>query len=112
MSANIGIEARLLMASIGTGTGLMAIYDLLRLWRIVIRHSWFVVGIEDLCYWIFAGLTTFYLLYLGNDGTIRLYLIGSVLLAMLGYEYFFHSFLRKTLKKLVGCFRMKKSGRV
>ena len=40
MSPNIQIEARLLVLSMGLGAGLMASYDVLRLLRLMVRHSW------------------------------------------------------------------------
>ena len=107
MSSDILAEARLLMFSVLTGAGLMALYDLLRLFRLVITHSWFWIGLEDLLYWIFSGFVTFYLLYMENDGAIRLYVIGAVMVSMLVCDRVLRAFLRKVLKKARRCFRMK-----
>ena len=107
MSPNIHFEARLLMMGITAGACLMALYDLLRVFRAVVRHGWLWVGLEDLIYWIFAGFSVFYLLYRENDGALRLYAIGAVLLSMVVYDRLCSAFFRKMLKKIVRCIRIK-----
>lgn len=99
MSQNILIEARLLGASVLTGAFLMLVYDLLRILRMIIPHGWAAVGVEDLLYWCMAGLATFYLLYRENDGSLRLFMIGTVLLSMTVYDRCFSRFFLKLLKK-------------
>lgn len=99
MSQNIRMEAELLLLSIMTGAALMALYDVLRIFRLIIRHSWIFVGIEDLLYWIAAGIATFYLLYRENDGSLRCYVIVTVFLTMLVYDRILSRFLIKLLKK-------------
>ncbi len=106
MSPNIEFEARLLAMSIATGAGLMIWYDLFRLFRLVVRHSWFWIGLEDLIYWVLSGLVVFYLLYRENDGTLRLYVIGTVLVSMVAYDRIAGAFLRKVLKKAGKCFKI------
>ena len=48
MSPNIHFEVRLLVMGIMAGAGLMALYDLLRLFRALVPHGWFWMGLEDL----------------------------------------------------------------
>jgi len=99
MSQNIRMEAELLCLSLITGMGLMAAYDVLRIFRLLVRHGWLWTGVEDFCYWLTAGLVTFYLLYRENDGSIRWYVIATVLLTMVAYNRIFSCFLLKLLKK-------------
>lgn len=106
MSPSIHFEARLIILGIGAGAGLMALYDILRIFRVIVRHSWLWIGLEDLGYWIFAGFAVFYLLYRENDGVIRLYVIGTVLTAMAVYDHLCSAFFRKVLKKIGRCFRI------
>ena len=106
MSPSIHFEARLLVLGIVAGAGLMALYDVLRVFRMLIRHSWLWVGLEDLGYWIFAGFAVFYLLYRENDGALRLYVISTVLLSMIAYDRLLGAFFRKVLKKMGRCFRI------
>lgn len=95
------------MMSIATGVGLMALYDVLRVFRLLVRHGWLWMGIEDFIYWVFSGFATFYLLYRENDGALRLYVIGSILLAMIVYDRIFSANFLKLLKKAGRCIRMK-----
>lgn len=111
MSPNIQIEARLLALSLVTGAGLMILYDVLRVFRLLVRHGWLWTGVEDLLYWIFAGFATFYLLYRENDGALRFYVIGSVLLAMVIYDRTISAIFLKWLKKAGRCIRMKLTGK-
>ncbi|NBH72232.1 spore cortex biosynthesis protein YabQ [Clostridiaceae bacterium] len=111
MSPNIHFEARLLVMGMITGAGLMALYDLLRIFRVLVRHGWLWVGVEDLGYWVFAGFTVFYLLYRENDGALRLYVISAVLLSMVVYDRLVGAFFRKVLKKVGRCFRIRISRR-
>lgn len=108
MSPNIQTEARLLLLSAATGAGLMAAYDVLRVFRLLVRHSWLWIGIEDFLYWICAGFAVFYLLYRENDGALRLYVIGSVLLTMIIYNQICSSFLLKVLKKAGRCLKINR----
>lgn len=107
MSSDIQVEARLLVMSILTGAGLMALYDVLRVFRLLIRHGWIWTGVEDFIYWAFSGFVTFYLLYLENDGALRFYVIGSILLAMIIYDRLLSSNLLKLLKKTKKWIKMK-----
>ena len=106
MSPNIHFEVRLLVMGIMAGAGLMALYDLLRLFRALVPHGWFWMGLEDLGYWIFAGLAVFYLLYRENDGSLRLYVISTVFFTMIVYDRLCSTFLQKALKKLKRCFKI------
>lgn len=107
MSSAILYEARLLLMSVLAGAGLMALYDGLRIFRLLVPHSWLFIGAEDLLYWIFSGFAVFYLLYRENDGALRIYVIGSILLTMILYDRIFSVNFLKLLKKAGRCFRMR-----
>lgn len=109
MSPNILTEAHLLLLSVVTGAVLMAVYDVLRVFRFLVRHGWLWIGIEDFIYWICAGFAVFYLLYRENDGALRMYVIAGVLLTMIIYDRICSAFLLKVLKKAGKCFKMKYS---
>ena len=88
-------EARLLLHGIAVGVILMAVYDILRFLRMLIPHGSLAVGVEDFCYWIWSGFFTFLFLYRENDG------------AMLAYDRIISRNLRKVLKMVLRCIRMK-----
>lgn len=100
-------EARLLLHGIAVGVILMAVYDILRFLRMLIPHGSLVVGVEDFCYWIWSGFFTFLFLYRENDGALRFYMIGSIFLSMLAYDRIISRNLRKVLKMVLRCIRMK-----
>ena len=106
MSGVIRYEAWLLMLSLATGGWLM-LYDTLRVFRLMIRHSAFAVGLEDFFYWIGAGVVTFNLLYQQNDGGLRAYVIGGVLGGMILYDRLISRIFFKGLKKLGKKFTIK-----
>ena len=107
MSGVIRYEAWLLMLSLATGGWLMLVYDTLRVFRLMIRHSAFAVGLEDFFYWIGAGVVTFNLLYQQNDGGLRAYVIGGVLGGMILYNRLISRIFFKGLKKLGKKFTIK-----
>ena len=107
MSGVIRYEAWLLMLSLATGGWLMLVYDTLRVFRLMIRHSAFAVGLEDFFYWIGAGVVTFNLLYQQNDGGLHAYVIGGVLGGMILYDRLISRIFFKGLKKLGKKFTIK-----
>ena len=107
MSGVIRYEAWLLMLSLATGGWLMLVYDTIRVFRLMIRHSAFAVGLEDFFYWIGAGVVTFNLLYQQNDGGLRAYVIGGVLGGMILYDRLISRIFFKGFKKLCKKFTIK-----
>ena len=97
MSVSIRYEAQLFLMSICTGVGLVMVYDCVRFFRIVCPHKTWVVGAEDLIYGFYCAVMTFSLLYQQNDGNLRGFCIGGVILGMTAYE---HAVSRKVLKRL------------
>lgn len=107
MSVHIVYEIKLLIYSFLTGAGLMMAYDLLRVLRIFIPHSYVVVGLEDMIYWVYAALITFSLLYEQNDGGLRGYAITGVFMGMFLYDRVVSRFFLKFLKNFWKYFKMK-----
>lgn len=60
MSMQIRFEAWLLLLSLLVGCWLMLVYDLLRVLRLMIKHSSFVMGIERLFLLDLCGDSHFY----------------------------------------------------
>lgn len=86
MSAYIQIEVELVVSSFLLGIILMVSYDGLRLFRLLVPHGNFWIGIEDFCYWIYSAVMTFSLLFRENNGILRGYVIVCVFLGMLLYD--------------------------
>lgn len=99
MSETIYYELRLAGSSVATGAGLMMVYDLLRIFRMICPHGSIAVSAEDLCYWIYCAVMTFGLLYEQNNGALRGYVIAGTLLGMAVYQHTVSAILLKYLKK-------------
>ena len=96
MSESIVTEAEIFLKSVGTGAILLAVYDVLQLFRVLIPHRKFLVGAEDVLFWMAAALKIFVMLYRENYGYLRAFSIGGVVLGMILY-----SGVGKALKKVL-----------
>lgn len=86
VSAEILKEADVLLAAFLTGALLLLAYDMLRIIRRLVPHKIWLVGMEDIIFWIGSGIALFAMLYQENSGYIRGFVIGGVLLGMLLYN--------------------------
>lgn len=114
MSITIQYEIQLLAASLAAGACLMALYDILRMFRMIIRHGALWTGIEDLLYWLITSAATFLLLFKQNDGILRSYAISGVLLGMVFYNVSISRIQFKLLKKMekyLTMFKIKRHGK-
>lgn len=111
MSMTIRYELQLLFASLAVGLCLMAVYDGLRVFRVLVPHGNFWTGIEDTVYWAGSSITTFLLLFWQNDGVLRWYAILGVLAGMLVYNLTVSRILMKLLKKVEKYLTIRKTKR-
>jgi spore cortex biosynthesis protein YabQ len=88
MNEFILAEVNFFLASFLFGVLLFLAYDILVILRNIIHHAKFVMAIEDIGFWITAGILIFCMMYLMNDGTIRYYAVISVILGMKLYQVF------------------------
>lgn len=100
-------EAHACWRSLAVGIVLMMIYDIFRLFRLLVKHSVWLIGVEDVIYWVFASFTVFGLFYLENDGALRFYMIGAVIFGMILYDRIVSTNFFRVLKKAGRCFRIK-----
>lgn len=85
VSETIGHEAVFLGVSILVGAGLFLLYDILRIFRRLVRHGNIWIGVEDFLYWLVCTGAVFVMLYQENDGMVRGFALGGVVLGMLLY---------------------------
>lgn len=71
MSGEIVREWHFWLVSIATGAFMAFAYDVIRLFRRLIRHGRLAVDLEDILYWTACFGLSFTLLYYGNNGVIR-----------------------------------------
>ena len=79
-------EFMLFVRAVGAGGFLLAVYDVLRILRIVFRHPGFLVAAEDILYWLFHAVYLFWMMYHQNNGAVRGYIVAGVILGMLVYN--------------------------
>ena len=71
MSGQIVSEGRFLLYCLPSGICITIVYDCLRIFRRVKKHSTGFVALEDLVFWFAAAAFLFYMLYETNNGIIR-----------------------------------------
>ena len=87
-------EIRFLLWSIACGVFLGIAYHVILLFRRIVPHHKLVCGLEDLMYWFFSALLMFAVMLVANDGAIRWFSIGAMILGMV-----IISFLLKYMEK-------------
>ena len=86
MSGEILRELQIVGIAFLSGALITFVYDLLRIFRRMISHGNFWIGIEDLSFWIWTSFWIFSVLYRENDGSLRLYTILSMVIGMIIYN--------------------------
>lgn len=82
VSKTIVGEGSLLLASLLFGMALMLLYDILRIFRHMLKHGTVLTAIEDMLYWLFCAVGIFAMLYRENDGLLRWFVLGGVAIGM------------------------------
>ena len=84
------------------------IYDLLRIFRLVVPHNGFFVSAEDMLFWVYCGGEVFLLMYHKSDGTLRWFAVLGALAGMYLYMRFVSPFFVKyvsfIIKQLISFF--------
>ncbi len=94
-------EARLFIDSLYTGLIIMTLYDVLRLFRRIVKHKDIFVSIEDFLFWNMAGIFIFSLIYSQNDGRIRWFIVVGICIGAYVYEKSFGRFMVKYTSKII-----------
>ena len=110
MSDSLYLEMELAVHSFWLGIVLMASYDLLRLFRMLVPHKDLVIGVEDFLYWTYSALMTFRMLFYENSGVLRGYVIISIFVAMILYDRIVSQTVFGVLKKGKRWFTIKVRG--
>lgn len=103
MMLGIGMEAAIFLYAGLTGIVTFSCYQLLKLFRKLIRHHIIVVNIEDFLYWLGISAYVFRQMYYTTYGSIRwFFVLGIVCGNFLAYfvEKFLEKFLLKWKKSL------------
>ena len=83
VSETIAGEGSLLLASLCFGAALMMLYDIVRIFRNIVKHGTIPMAVEDILYWLLCAVGIFAMLYQENDGLLRWFVLGGVAVGML-----------------------------
>ena len=111
VSREIWEQAALLASCLGLGGWLMFCYDILRISRVIFPRKYWLVGLEDLLYWVYVSLSAFSLLYRQNDGVLRGYVIGCIFLGMFAYDRLISRNVMRLLQKAAKRIKIKRRKR-
>lgn len=101
MSKDIIVELQFFLISILWGALILASYDVLRIFRRVIKHNYFFIAIEDLLFWVITSVFIFAMIYNENNGIIRGFSIMGMALGMVIYHYLLSKFVVKLISELI-----------
>ncbi len=86
MGRLIRFELIFMASAIIQGVKIAAAYDILRLFRVLIKHNNIVTGAEDFIFANAAGVFAFAMIYSCNDGIIRGFAICFIVLGICFYN--------------------------
>lgn len=86
MSQDIVNEITFFMHSFLLGIAITFAYDGFLILRKLIKHSLFMISLEDLIFWIACAIGVFYMLYEENNGTLRWFAVFGATIGMLLYK--------------------------
>ncbi|MCM1256876.1 MAG: spore cortex biosynthesis protein YabQ [Roseburia sp.] len=101
VSPAITQEGGLLLLSFGVGVLLMFSYDILRIFRQIIAHGTFSLGVEDVIYWLACSLVVFAMLYQENDGLLRWFVLAGIALGMMVENHFLSPFIVRFSSRVI-----------
>lgn len=114
MTITISKELMYLFICLFNGFVLTMLYDLLRIFRRIIRHNKSIICLEDIIYGVFIGTYLFKVNFDNNDGTVRLFVLIALVFGGLIYSKLFSNsvvcvisrFFIKIKKKLLELLRI------
>ena len=101
MSSQIVEETLFLYHSVLLGVFVAVIYDIIRIFRRVVKHNRFFLSLEDILYWVFCAWEVFYLLYKESSGVLRWFAILGIALGMFLYLISISRFVVYFISKVV-----------
>jgi len=102
MSAVIYTELRVFLIFVLHGACLLFCSDLLRSLRLALPHSPLWIGLEDVLFWFLAAIWTFVLIFLCQDGALRLYMAAAAGLGMILYRRTLSPWVVRAVSGLLG----------
>lgn len=104
MSAGLLAELEIFFVSFGYGIAVVAVYDIIRIFRRVIAHGQVSAAVEDMIFWLWVTSLIFKMLYYRNDGALRLYIIFAAAAGMFLYSVSIGRYIVKYISVAMGRF--------
>ena len=104
MSSQIVEETLFLYHAVLLGVFVAVIYDIIRIFRRVVKHNRFFISLEDILYWVFCAWEVFYLLYKESSGVLRWFAILGIALGMFLYLISVSRFVVYFISKMINKF--------
>ena len=86
MVSSVYWEWELLLLAVKLGIKLAFIYDGIRIFRLFVSHKNIIISMEDLFFWIYAGIIIFELQLEQSNGVLRGFSILGMLMGMFLYS--------------------------
>lgn len=109
MEGNAINQAYLFVMFILNGILVGILFDIFRILRKSFKTPDLITYLEDIIFWIIAGLLTLYSIFKFNNGEIRIYIFVAIIVGVLMYmmtlsKYFIklNVFIISTIKKVIG----------
>ena len=74
------------LVSVILGIVMAVTYDIIRVLRLIVKHSEILKCTQDLVYWLFYSGVTYYVFLKYNYGGVRMYAIGVIFASLLIYH--------------------------
>ena len=113
MNQIVSSQTILFLTSVEIGILMGVLFDLVRIFRKLIKHPNFLVQIEDMLYWVICGFVSFYMLYICNYAEIRPYIFIGIILGGIFYFCTFSivfmkiatiiiNYIKKVINRIIG----------
>ena len=81
------------------------LFDFFRILRKSFKTNDFITYLEDILFWILAGIILLYSIFIFNNGEIRLFMFLAVLLGIIIYIMSISSYIIKLNVRIINCFK-------
>ena len=82
------------------------LFDFFRILRKSFKTNDFITYLEDILFWILAGIILLYSIFIFNNGEIRLFMFLAVLLGIIIYIMSISSYIIKLNVRIINCFKI------
>ena len=82
MILSVSFQAKLFLITIFCGFLTGFFYDVIRIFRLMIKHKKIFIALEDLIYWLLVSFIVFFVMLAESFGEIRLFSIVGVFMGM------------------------------